>query len=106
MGHAIRRAHITSEQVDGDILGHAYQTSLTPNLARCAWLNGGWSATAPAHTLHIQCGSGMKAVNSAMDQIWLGYGNLMVAGGAESMSTIPYLVDGELRFEGRRGSPF
>jgi acetyl-CoA C-acetyltransferase len=106
MRNAMRRAGVSPEQVQGIVWGHAYQTSKTPNLGRHAWLKAGFPPHAPAHTLHIQCGSGMKAVNSAMDTIWLGYADLMVAGGAESMSTIPYLVDGSLRFEGRRSKPF
>jgi len=106
MRNVLRRVGLSSEQIDGVVWGCAYMTSLTPNLGRKAWLDAGFSATTPAHTLHIQCGSGMKTINTAMDQIWLGYGDIMLAGGAESMSTIPYLVDGQLRFEGKRGDRF
>jgi len=104
--HAMRRAGVTPGQIDGLILGHAFQSSLTPNTARHTWVKAGWPHHVPAYTIQIQCGSGMKAVNEAMDQIFLGNGDLFVAGGAESMSTIPYLVAGELRFDGKFASKF
>jgi acetyl-CoA C-acetyltransferase len=104
--HAMRRAGIEPGQVDGLVMGHGFQSSLTPNLARFAWLNAGWPSDVPAWTVQIQCGSGMKAVNEAMDQILLGNGSLYVAGGAESMSTIPYTAPGELRFGGMLASKF
>jgi acetyl-CoA C-acetyltransferase len=106
MRHAMRRAGVQPGQVSGVILGHAYQSSLTPNTARHTWVKAGWPSHVPGYTIQIQCGSGMKAVNEAMDQIFLGNGDLFVAGGAESMSTIPYLVRGELRFEGKFASKF
>lgn len=104
--NALRRSGVQPGQVDGIILGHAFQSGYTPNTARHTWLNAGFPASAIGDTVQIQCGSGMKAVNDAMDQIRLGYGDLYVAGGAESMSTIPYLVDGSLRFSGKRSKPY
>jgi acetyl-CoA C-acetyltransferase len=106
MQHAMRRAGVSPNQVDGVVLGHAFQSSLTPNTARHTWVKAGWPHHVPAWTIQIQCGSGMKAVNEAMDQIRLGNGDVMVAGGAESMSTIPYLVAGEQRFDGKFASKF
>lgn len=100
LSQALRRAGVRADQVDGLILGHAFQSSLTPNLARFAWVNAGYPVNVPAYTIQIQCGSGMKAINQAMDEITLGRGDVYVAGGAESMSTIPYLVPGQLRFSG------
>lgn len=98
--NALRRANLDGGQIDGIILGHGFQSALTPNTARFAWLNAGGPASVPAYTVQIQCGSGMKAVNNAMDEIRLGHGHLYLAGGAESMSTVPYLVNGALRFDG------
>ncbi len=104
-GHAIsqalRRAGVSPAQVDGVILGHAFQSSLTPNLARFVWDKTlGYPVHVPGYTVQIQCGSGMKAINLAMDEIQLGHGDIYVAGGAESMTTIPYLVPGAVRFTG------
>lgn len=100
MRHAMRRAGIQPGQVDGVILGHAFQSAYTPNTARFAWDRAGFPEHVPGWTVQIQCGSGMKAINDAMDQVALGNGNLYVAGGAESMSNIPYIVPGALRFDG------
>lgn len=104
--NALRRSGVKPGQVDGFVLGHAFQSGYTPNTARHTWLGAGFPSSTVADTVQIQCGSGMKAINDAMDQIRLGYGDVFVAGGAESMSTIPYLVDGALRFEGKRSKPF
>lgn len=95
----LNRSGITAGDFDGFILGHAFQSGLTPNTARFSWLNAGLPATVPGYTIQIQCGSGMKAVNNAMDEIALGRGQLFIAGGAESMSTIPYIAPAELRFK-------
>ena len=95
----LNRSGLDAAGVDGVVLGNAFQSGLTPNLARFAWLNAGLPASASAYTIHIQCGSGMKAVNNAMDSIALGHGDLYLAGGAESMSTIPYIAPANLRFD-------
>lgn len=95
--HAMRRAGINAGQVDGVILGHAYQSSYTPNTARFAWVKAGWPAHVPGYTVQMQCGSGMKAIHEAMEKIELGKGDIFLAGGVESMSTIPYQLPGELR---------
>ncbi|MBS1998388.1 MAG: thiolase family protein [Cyanobacteria bacterium SZAS LIN-2] len=100
MVNAIRRANINPSQVDGIILGHGYQSSYTPNTGRFAALEAGLPASIPAMTVQRQCGSGMEAVTLAMRQIALGDADIMLAGGAESMSTIPYMLPGSLRWNG------
>ncbi len=100
MRNALRRANILPGQIDAVILGHAFQSRYAPNTARYTWLKAGFPANVPGYTIEIECGSGMKAVNEAMDQILLGQGDIYLAGGAESMSTVDYLVPGELRFQG------
>jgi acetyl-CoA C-acetyltransferase len=100
MTHAIRRAGIDAGRLDGIVLGHGYQTSYTPNTARVASLAANIPATVPGVTVQRQCGSGMEAINIAMDRIMLGKADLMLAGGAESMSLIPYLLPGDLRWNG------
>jgi len=98
MLQAIRKAGIPAGALDGIILGHGYQTSYTPNTARFAAVNAGLPANVPAMTVQRQCGSGMEAINLAMKDIALGHGDIYLAGGAESMSTIPYLLPGTLRY--------
>jgi acetyl-CoA C-acetyltransferase len=97
----INRANIDPSQFDGFICGQAFQSPKAPNLARFVWTRAGLPANVPAYTVHIQCGSGMKSVNNAMDEIALGRGDLYLAGGAESMSTIGYFASSELRFNNR-----
>jgi acetyl-CoA C-acetyltransferase len=98
--NAIRRAGISPGQVDGIVLGHGYQSAYTPNTARFAALNAGLPSQIPAMTVQRQCGSGMQAVNLAANEIMLGNGDIYIAGGVESMSTVPYLLPGQLRFMG------
>jgi acetyl-CoA C-acetyltransferase len=100
MVNAIRRAGIDANQVDGIILGHGYQSSYTPNTGRFAQLEAGLPASIPAMTVQRQCGSGMEAVNLAMRQIAAGEHDARIAGGAESMSTIPYMLPGSARWNG------
>jgi len=95
---AIRRCAVAPSAIDGIILGHGYQSTYTPNTARFAQLNAGLPAQIPAMTIQRQCGSGMQAVNLACNEILLGNGDLYLAGGAESMSTVPYLLPGKLRY--------
>ncbi|MBA4050034.1 MAG: acetyl-CoA C-acyltransferase [Cyanobacteria bacterium DS2.008] len=100
MVNAIRRANIVADAIDQIILGHGYQSSYTPNTARFAQLESGLPPSIPAYTVQRQCGSGMQAVNDGMRLIALGDADLVLAGGAESMSTIPYLLPGSLRWTG------
>ncbi|MBY0359111.1 MAG: thiolase family protein [Candidatus Obscuribacterales bacterium] len=96
----IRRANLSNQQIDGVILGHGYQSSYAPNTARCAALAAGLPASVPAMTVQRQCGSGMEAVNLSMKEIFLGNGDIYLAGGTESMSGVPYLLPANLRYKG------
>ncbi len=100
MTNAVRRTGVDAGKIDQIILGHGYQTSYTPNTARVAALAAGFPASIPALTVQRQCGSGMEAINLASEKIQLGRADLVLAGGAESMSTIPYLIPGEKRWNG------
>lgn len=97
---ALKKTQFNPEALDGVIAGHGYQTSYAPNTARVASLAAGISAVVPAMTVQRQCGSGMEAVNVACEKILSGRGEAMLAGGAESMSTIPYLIPGSYRWNG------
>ncbi|MBX9721420.1 MAG: thiolase family protein, partial [Candidatus Obscuribacterales bacterium] len=96
----VRRAAISTDALDGIVLGHGYQSSLAPNTARCAALAAGLPVSIPAMTVQRQCGSGMEAVNIVMKDIFLGNGDYYMAGGAESMSGVPYLLPARLRYTG------
>lgn len=98
--NTVRKTGINPNQVDGIILGHGYQSAYTPNTARFAALNAGLPASIPAMTVQRQCGSGMEAIDIAARNIMLNDGDVYIAGGVESMSTVPYLLPGEMRFKG------
>lgn len=79
-------------KIDEVILGQTKQSADTPNLARLAALRADLPVTVPGYTVHRQCGSGLQAINSADMQIKLGLSDIIIAGGAESMSTAPYYL--------------
>ncbi|MDR3590599.1 MAG: thiolase family protein [Negativicutes bacterium] len=79
-------------QIDEVIFGHGKQSSDTPNLARVAALYAELPLELSAFTVHRQCASGLQAIISATQAIRLGDAQVVIAGGAESMSTAPYYL--------------
>lgn len=79
-------------QIDEIIMGHAKQSSDTPNLARVAALYADLPIEIPAYTVHRQCGSGLQAIISGAQSIMMGDADIVMTGGAESMSTAPYYL--------------
>lgn len=98
----IRRTELDKTAVEEVILGQAKQSADVSNLARVAMLRAGIPVEIPGYTIHRQCGSGVQAVNSAAQQIQTGLSNIIIAGGAESMSTAPYYVN-SVRFGTKSG---
>ncbi|MCK5209092.1 MAG: hypothetical protein KAQ79_13755, partial [Cyclobacteriaceae bacterium] len=96
---ALKRASITGDQVDDVILGNCRQAGNGPNPARTASVRGGVSLSAPVITLNMACPSGMRAVAMASQSIRLGEADIVLVGGFDSMSSIPYLLKG-VRWEG------
>ncbi|MGE7763072.1 thiolase family protein [Peribacillus sp. NPDC097895] len=92
LDEVVKRADIPKEIIDEVIMGQAKQSSDASNLARIASLRAGFPVEVPGYTVHRQCGSGIQAINSASQQIQSGLGNIIIAGGAESMSTAPYYM--------------
>jgi acetyl-CoA C-acetyltransferase len=91
---AVKRAAIQSNQVDDVILGSCRQAGNGPNPARTASVKGGIPDSVPVITLNMACPSGMRALAFATQSIRLGESNVVVVGGFDSMSTIPYLLKG------------
>ena len=91
---AIERARVQTEQVDESIFGNARQAGGGPNVARQISVRAGVPQEVPAFTVNQACASGMKAVAQAYQSILLGDANCIVAGGTESMSRLPYYLDG------------
>ena len=91
---AVERAGVAPAEVDEVILGQTKQSADAANLARVAALKAGFPVEVPAYTVMRQCGSGLQAVHSAVQAIWCGEAEVVVAGGVESMSLAPYYLRG------------
>ena len=89
----IARNSIDCEKVDECVMGNVITAGLGQNPARQASIGGGLSSSVPATTVNKVCGSGLKAVMMAADTILAGRANIIIAGGMESMSNAPYLLD-------------
>src|SRR5258706_2773127 len=90
---AVRRAGIDPASVEECIMGNVVSAGLGQAPARQAALRGGLSNDVAALTINKVCGSGLKAVMLAAQSIGVGDTEIMVAGGMESMSQCPYLLD-------------
>lgn len=91
---ASERSGIDVNDVDEVIMGNVVTAGAGQAPARQAGVNGGIPATVPALTVNKVCGSGLKAVMLAAQAIRAGDNRLIVAGGMESMSSVPYYVRG------------
>lgn len=90
---ALVQSGLSPEQVDEVYLGNVLGGGVGQAPARQATLKAGLPLAVPATTINKVCGSGMKAVMLAADSIRLGDNRVVVAGGMESMSRAPYLLD-------------
>lgn len=90
----LERTRLDPAAVDEVILGSVAQPSDAPNIARVVALRAGIPKEVPAYTVARNCNSGMDAIIEAWRHIQLDEGDIYIAGGVESMSTIPYIVRG------------
>jgi acetyl-CoA C-acetyltransferase len=90
---AVQRAGVPVDQIDEVIMGNVVSAGVGQAPARQAALHGGIPDDVPAVTINKVCGSGLKAVMLASQAIKAGDGELFVAGGMESMSNAPYLLE-------------
>jgi acetyl-CoA C-acetyltransferase len=90
---AMAQAQLQPWEVSEVVMGCVLSAGLGQAPARQAAMAAGVAKEAPATTVNKMCGSGMKAVMLAHDQILAGSADIMVAGGMESMSNAPYLLD-------------
>jgi acetyl-CoA C-acetyltransferase len=91
---AMERAGIQPEQVDEAIFGNARQAGGGPNPARQISIRSGVPQQVPAFTVNKACASGLKSIALAYQSILLGDANCVLAGGTESMSRLPYYLEG------------
>ncbi len=90
---AIASSGIAAGAVDEVWFGHARQAGNGPNPARQVSVRSGVPETVPAYTVNAACGSGLKAIALGADSIRLGRASVVVAGGMENMSQVPFLLD-------------
>src|SRR5688572_1031026 len=93
-GESLRRAGLKVDQITESIWGCARQAGGGPNVARQITYRAGVPQTIPAATINQACGSGLKAIILAAQEIMLGRANAVLAGGTESMSRVPYFAEG------------
>jgi len=91
---AVARSGVQRSDVDDVIMGCVLQAGAGMNVARQAALKAGLPDEIPAETVNRVCGSGLQAVVHAVEALRMGYVDTIVAGGTESMSNAPYLLDG------------
>ena len=100
---SLRRAGVSADQVTDSIWGCARQAGGGPNVARQITFRTGIPEKVPAATINQACGSGLKAIILAAQEIMLRRANAVLAGGTESMSRVPYFADGA-RWGARMGN--
>jgi len=91
---SLKRARCAPAQIQESIWGCARQAGGGPNVARQITFRAGMPETVPAYTVNQACGSGLKAIILAAQEIILGRANAVLAGGTESMSRVPYFAEG------------
>jgi acetyl-CoA C-acetyltransferase len=96
------RTGVPPESVQDVILGHCYPSSEAPAIGRVVALDAGLPVTVPGMQVDRRCGSGLQAVIQACLQVSAGDNDLVVAGGAESMSNVAFYST-DMRWGGARG---
>ncbi len=90
---ALDRARVQAADADELVFGHARQAGNGPNPARQVAYRSGLGEEKPAFTVNMACGSSVKAIQVAAEQIILGNAQIVVAGGQENMTRTPFLLD-------------
>ena len=92
VAEVVKRAGISGENVDQLIFGSGWQAGIGPNIARICSVKGGLPVTVPAFTINIRCASSLQAVVEGCRAILAGDSQVVVVGGTESGSNVPYLI--------------
>ena len=91
---AMERAAVRPDQIEETIFGNARQAGGGPNVARQISVRSGIPQEVPAYTVNKACASGLKSIALAYQEIATGNVDCVLAGGTESMSRLPYYLDG------------
>lgn len=92
VNEAVKRAGITPDAVQELIFGCGWQAGVGPNVARICSVNGGLPVETTAYTVNMRCGSSLKAVTIGASTIASGDADVLLIGGTESSSNVPYLL--------------
>ncbi|HEY9264820.1 MAG TPA: acetyl-CoA C-acetyltransferase [Mycobacterium sp.] len=98
----LARTGIAPESVEDVIVGHCYPSMEAPAIGRVIALDAGLPVTVPGMQIDRRCGSGLQAVIQACMQVAGGHNDLVIAGGAESMSNVVFHST-DMRWGGARG---
>ncbi len=98
----LQRNGLKGDEIEEVVMGNVLQAGVGQGPARQAALLGGVSPDVPAETVNMVCGSGLKAVIHAAEKISSGKGDVIIAGGMESMSNSPFILPADAR----RGTKF
>lgn len=90
---AVRRAGIEPDQVDEVVFGTGWQAGLGPNIGRLATVKAGFPVEVPAFTVNKRCGSSLRAVSLAIQIIKAGDAEVVLVGGSENSTQVPYIAD-------------
>ncbi len=93
----LTRLDLDTKEVDAVVVGNVAQPGEAANIARVIALRANIPRPVPAHTVHRNCASGMEAIAEGVNLIRLGQARVVVAGGVESMSNIPFLLSRDLQ---------
>lgn len=88
----LTRSGIAAAQIDELVFGNVLQPPHAANIARIVAVKAGLPVKTPAFTINRNCASGLEAIATGADKILLGHGNIIIAGGVESMSNFPVLI--------------
>ena len=99
---AIERAGISPDMVDEVVLGNAIQAAEAGYAARLASLKSGIPHETPTIAVNRQCSSGLEAINMAAQLVRTGEDEIVVEGGTENMSQVPFIIEYRARFDGLR----
>lgn len=86
----VERSGVDPERVDDVVLGHGYPGGEAPSIGRWSWLAAGLPQSVPGFQLDRRCGSGLQAIIEAAMMVQTGAADVVVAGGAESMSNVEH----------------
>src|SRR5690606_16690371 len=103
---ALERAGLSGSDVDEVFIGHGRQAGSGPNPGRQVAVRAGVPVEAPAQTINQACASSLSAVALGAQAIELGQSSVVLSGGVESMSRMPYLLDSDDARWGHRMGDF